>query len=70
MTIGESTKKARENAGITIGKLAEKAGYHYNTVWWMENDIVTPKISTVIDLADALGISVDEYVGHEVKSNA
>lgn len=70
MTIGQSMRKARKNAKLTIKELAEKSGYSRNNIQGIETDIHTPRISTVIDIADALGVSIDELVGHEVKGGA
>jgi transcriptional regulator with XRE-family HTH domain len=47
-------------------KLAQEAGISYNTLIKLErNGIKNPKIETVIKLADALEVSLDELVGRE-----
>lgn len=67
MTMGEAAKKARKKARLTLRELEELSGYSHQTICNFENNVKTPKITTVIDLADTLGISVDEYIGHKVK---
>jgi len=47
-------------------KLAQEAGISYNTLIKLErNGIKNPKIETVIKLANALEVSLDELVGRE-----
>ena len=69
LTIGQSIKQHRKKAKLTQKELAEKTGYHINHIQDLEKDRHTPKITTVIDIADLLGVSIDELVGHEVKGN-
>lgn len=67
MNIGEAAKKARQNAGLTRNQLASKAGYSYANLRNIEDNIANPRVDMVIDIADTLGISVDEYIGHTTK---
>ena len=67
MNIGEATKKARKKAGLKRRELAEKSGYTYANIRNIENNLVNPKIDTVIDLAETLGISIYEYIGIKPK---
>ena len=67
LTIGEAIRRARKKRGIKSGELAKLTGYHPTVVSTWENDRVVPKLTTVIDIADALGMSIDELIGHEVK---
>lgn len=64
MTIGEAAKEARLRKGFSIQELSEKSGVTLNSIYRLENDKNTPLLSTVELLADALGMSIDEYVGH------
>lgn len=66
MTIGESATKARENANLTRKQLAEKAGYDYMTLYYFEEGLRFPRITTVVDFANILGISLDEYIGRNI----
>lgn len=67
MTIGEAMRAAREKAGLTRNKLAKKSGIAVSCISGYERDEFEPKISRVEILADTLGISIDEYIGHEAK---
>lgn len=67
MTIGEAMKAARKKAGLTQKQLAEKSGVTQPSISVYEQDERYPSLFIVTDLADALGITVDEYVGHSVK---
>lgn len=69
MTRGETMRAARERAGLTVRGLAAKAGVCYMTVSRIENDETSCSLTSAELLADALGLSLDEYTGHEVKRN-
>ncbi|MBQ3330818.1 MAG: helix-turn-helix transcriptional regulator [Ruminococcus sp.] len=60
-------KHARERAGLTIRDLAAKARVEPKTISVLENDYRQGQLATVVLLADALNISIDEYIGREVK---
>lgn len=66
MTRGEAMRKARLAQGYGLNELADRAGVAHGTLSYLERDISTGNIVTLELLADALGLSVDEYVGHEV----
>ncbi len=66
MTVGEAMRKARKNQGVSVDELAKKSGYHPQQIWSWENETFMPRLTAVIDIADALGISVDELIGHSV----
>lgn len=68
MTQGEHMRKARKRAGLSIEKLSRLTGIGQTTIGALERDTNrSGTIYTIGRLADALGISIDEYVGHEVK---
>lgn len=67
LTIGQAIRKARKSKKITQEKLAEKTGYCQNVICKWETDKQMPKITSVIDIADALGVSIDELVGRKSK---
>lgn len=55
--------KIRKQRDWSQEKLAQEAGISYNTLIKIErNGIENPKIETVIKLADALKVSIDELV--------
>lgn len=56
--------KLRKQKGWSQEKLAVESGISYNTIIKIERGgIENPKIETVIKLADALSVSVDELIG-------
>lgn len=69
MTRGEAMRAARHRAGKTLRQLAHDTGVSHTTIYRLENDIRCGSISTIELLADALGLSIDEYTGHEVERN-
>lgn len=60
-------REARLRAGLTLRQLGEKSGVQYGTIWRIEQDRNHGTIQIVELLADALGLSIDAYTGHEVK---
>ena len=66
MTIGESMKRMRIKHGYRVRELAEETGIADTSIRNMEGNRQVPNILFVIALADVMGISVDEYVGHRV----
>lgn len=66
MTKGECMRNARLKQGMTIMELSHKTGINRNVIGRLEKDMYGGNISTIEMLADALHISIDEYIGHEV----
>lgn len=64
MNRGEYARRARVRAGITIKKLSEMTGIAPNTIIYFEKGRSDPSINNVEILADALGLSIDDYIGH------
>ena len=59
-------KILRNQKGWSQEKLAREADISYHTVIKLEQNInKNPRIETVIKMADALGVSLDELVGRE-----
>lgn len=69
MTRGEHMRAARKAAGYLLNDLADEAGVSHGTLSQLERDLHAGSISTIELLADVLGISIDEYIGHEVIKN-
>jgi transcriptional regulator with XRE-family HTH domain len=58
--------KIRKEKGWSQEKLAVESGISYNTIIKIERGgIENPKIATVIKLAGALQVSIDELVGRK-----
>ena len=64
--IAKRLKELRKKSGWSQQKLAEKASLSYNTITKIEQGAATkPTIQTMIKVADAFGISLDELVGRK-----
>ena len=68
MTVGEAMRMAREKANYSRKELSKLSGINAYNIGQYELDRNNPRIDVVELLADALGISIDEYIGHEVKA--
>jgi transcriptional regulator with XRE-family HTH domain len=56
-----SLRRLRQEAGLTIQALADKAGMHLESVAQLERGRRRPTWESVLALADALGISVEAF---------
>ena len=63
-TRGSAMMRARINAEMTRKALAAAAGVSLTALQNWEHDISAPTLSGAELVADVLGISLDEYVGH------
>ncbi len=71
MTRGEYMRKARLDAGMSIQQLSETSGIARRTIGELERGFTRGGWLTTVELlADALDLSIDEYVGHRRQSNA
>ncbi len=60
--IGISIKSERLRRGMSQEELAERCDISRNSVSLIETGKINPTIIRVIDIADALGISIDSLV--------
>ncbi len=64
--IATRLKDLRKDRGWSQQKLAEKTGLSFNAVTKIEQGLAKhPTLKTLIKLADAFGISIDELVGRK-----
>ena len=64
--IAKRLKELRKRTGWSQQKLAEKAGLSYNTITKIEQGAATkPTIQTMIKIADAFQVSLDELIGRK-----
>ncbi|MBA7646660.1 hypothetical protein ES703_54426 [subsurface metagenome] len=62
----KNLKKLRKKKEWSQEKLAREAGISYNTLIKIERGgIKNPRLDTLIKLAKALGVSVDELIGNQ-----
>ena len=67
MTIGQAMRTAGLKAKISQAKLGALAGISPTQLCDYERDRRSPGIFNLIELADALGLTIDEYIGRKVK---
>jgi transcriptional regulator with XRE-family HTH domain len=58
MTLGEKLREMRLEKGMTLQNVAEKTGYSKALISRIENDSVSPSISSLIKIAAAVEISL------------
>ena len=62
--LSKKIKELRKKAGWSQQKLAEKTGLSYSVVTKIEQGAAKqPTIQTVVKIADALGVTLDELMG-------
>ena len=67
MTRGETMRMHRERAGLSQPELARLSGISQVTISALEKGRNSGgNLDTIELLADALGLSIDAYVGHKV----
>jgi transcriptional regulator with XRE-family HTH domain len=66
-TIGDYMQEARTEAGYTRHQLADLAGIPLGSLRSYEAGAAFPGILNLIALADALNMSIDDYIGHRIK---
>lgn len=61
-TFGQKLKAIRLTRGLTQTELGDAAGLAQTVIARMERDAVaSPQLDTLIKLADALGVSLDDF---------
>jgi transcriptional regulator with XRE-family HTH domain len=60
-TIAANIRRLRERQGLTLSKTAELAGLTKSTLSKIETGLISPPISTVLRIGDALGIALAEF---------
>lgn len=62
-TIGERIKRIRESKGMSQKDLASKCGIIYQTIGKYERGILNPKLATIMEIANALDVEIDDILG-------
>ena len=69
--VSKNVKKFRQQAGLSQDQMARKAGIPYSTYLKIESGTTpNPSIQNVFNIADALGISLDELIGRKPPGSA
>lgn len=61
----EAMEKARTDRFISVRDLSERTGIGQDTIKRWEAGILTPRLDNLIDVCDALNISIDRYIGRK-----
>ena len=64
--VGRRITEIRERKGISISRLAKMAGISKSTLWEIENGKISPTISTLWSIANALGVTFGELVTYDI----
>lgn len=64
-SLGKNIKKYRESAKMTQQALADKVGKSLNFIGKIEVNFSHPSLDTLIDIAEALNISVSELTNFD-----
>ncbi|MDW7709005.1 MAG: XRE family transcriptional regulator [Deferrisomatales bacterium] len=65
LNLGARFKELRRQNGMTLKDLAEKTGFSPALLSQIENNIVSPSISTLWSLAEALGVKIGYFFQQE-----
>lgn len=63
---GKAMRAARLEQGMSMKKLADKSGVSLYSIHDYEHNGREPGLFNLVCLADALGITLDEYIGRKV----
>ena len=64
--LSKNLKELRQRAGLSQDQMARKAGIPYSTYLKIESGtVLNPSIQNVLNIAEALGVSLDELVGRK-----
>lgn len=66
--IGKSIKVNRITQNYTQKQLAQKIGVTHAAISYWENGVNIPNVKDCWLLADALGITIDELVGRDLRN--
>lgn len=61
--IGPEVKRLRDQAGLSVRALAERAGFSASFVSQVENGLASPSISSLERIASALNVGVGDFFG-------
>jgi transcriptional regulator with XRE-family HTH domain len=66
--VGKRVRKFREQAGLSLGQLAQTAGVSKSYLWALENDstAVRPSGEKLYEIARVLKVSIADLLGREV----
>lgn len=65
LNLGGKIKELRKQRGLTLKELAEKTGFSPALLSQVENNLVSPSISTLWNFAEALGLKIGYFFQQE-----
>lgn len=63
--VGETIRRKREEAGLTVQELAEKTGFSSAILTQIENRMISPQLGAIVEIANALDLSVSAFFTDE-----
>jgi transcriptional regulator with XRE-family HTH domain len=70
INVGRQLRKLRTGSGLSIRALAESSGLNVNTLSLIENGKTSPSVSTLQQLAAALGVPITAFFETDVPKNS
>jgi len=64
--VGKRITELREKKGLSISQLAKLSGISKSTLWEIENNKISPTISTLWSIANALGVPFSELITYDI----
>ena len=65
-SVGRRVAELRERKGLSISELAKLSGISKSTLWEIENDKISPTVSTLWSIANALGVTFGELIAYDI----
>lgn len=59
-------RRARLEGGLSVKELSEKSGVTVMTIYSVESGARNPSLTTLVRLASALRLSLDDYIGRSL----
>src|SRR6476620_702571 len=67
---GPRVKRLRQDAGLTLQKLADRSGLATSTISKVENNQISPTYENILRLADGLKVDVSDLCGQSSSAMA
>lgn len=62
MALSENLRTARESKGYSLEDVASRANVERQTIWKYEHEIMIPNAVVAVNIAEALGTTVEKLV--------
>lgn len=59
-SVGRNIRKAREAKGLSLRAFSASIGIDYTSLSKLERGLIDPRVSTVLRIGDALGMTFEE----------